>query len=272
VIVRPETVIRWRRHAWRLLWRWRSRPRLGRPRLSAETHDLIAVVSRANPRWGTERIRGESPKLGLVVSNRSIRRYRRRGPTDRLSQTWRSFLVNHRPQIRAADLFTIQTLTFKTLYALFFIAHGRRALLPDNVPARPTAAWIWRQLIEATPWGGRPRYLVRDRDTAYGGDFVPRARRLGIGTLPTPIRAPRANSFAKRVVRTFRNECLDYLNPANEGHVRSALREFVSHSNAERPHRGLGLETPDLTVGLATGRVRSRAVLDSLHQVGERAA
>ena len=83
----------------------------------------------------------------------------------------------------------------------------------------------------------------------------------------TPIRAPRANAVAERVVRTFRNECLDHLIPVNEGHLRSVLREFVGYYNAERPHRGLGLETPDLTVRPATGGVRSRAVLGGLHHV-----
>ena len=112
-------------------------------------------MSRENPLWGAERIRGELLKLGLVVSNRSIRRYRRRGPTGRPSQTWRTFLANHRPRIWAADLFTVQSLTFKTLYVFFFIAHGRRELLHVNVTASPTAAWAWRQMIEATPWGRR---------------------------------------------------------------------------------------------------------------------
>jgi hypothetical protein len=76
VLVRPESVIRWHRQAWRLAWRWRSRGSLGRPRLSAEVRELIATMARDNPRWGTERIRGELLKLGIVASDRSIRRYR----------------------------------------------------------------------------------------------------------------------------------------------------------------------------------------------------
>ena len=80
VLVRPETVIRWHRQAWRLFWRWRSRTRLGRPRLSPEVRDLIARMARDNPLWGSERIRGELLKLGIAVSNRSIRRYRGQPP------------------------------------------------------------------------------------------------------------------------------------------------------------------------------------------------
>ena len=109
-------------------------------------------MSRDNRLWGTERIRGELLKLGIVVSNRSIRRYRRRGPARSPSQTWRAFLRNHAHHLWAADLFTVPTLTFKTLYVLVFVAHGRRELVQVNVTANPTAAWVWRQLIEATPW------------------------------------------------------------------------------------------------------------------------
>src|SRR5207248_1597572 len=78
VVVRPESVIRWHRQAWQLFWRWRSRGPLGRPRLSAEVRELIATMAQENPCWGSERIRGELLKLGLVVSKRSIQRYRRR--------------------------------------------------------------------------------------------------------------------------------------------------------------------------------------------------
>ena len=87
VLVRPETVVRWHRHAWKLFWRRKSRAHLGRPCLSAEARDLIALMSRDNPRWGTERIRGELLKLGIVVSGRSIRRYLGRGQPHPPSQT-----------------------------------------------------------------------------------------------------------------------------------------------------------------------------------------
>jgi putative transposase len=79
-IVTPDTVVRWHRQGWRLFWRWKSHSRGGRPQLSPEIRELMATMSRENRLWGTERIRGELLKLGIVVSNRSIRRYRSRGP------------------------------------------------------------------------------------------------------------------------------------------------------------------------------------------------
>ncbi len=102
VLVRPETVIGWHRRGWRLFWRWRSRGRGGRPRLGAEVRELIARMARENPAWGSERIRGELLKLGIAVSKRSIQRYRGRGPARPPSQTWRTFLANHRPDLWAA--------------------------------------------------------------------------------------------------------------------------------------------------------------------------
>ena len=71
-----------------------------------------------------------------MVSNRSIRRYRG-GPPRAPSQTWRTFLLNHRPHIWAADLFTVPTLTFKTLYVLVFIAHGRPRAGPRQRDGQP---------------------------------------------------------------------------------------------------------------------------------------
>jgi transposase InsO family protein len=272
VVVTPETVVRWHRRGWRLFWRWRSRARIGRPRVSPELRELIATIARENPRWGAERIRGELLKLGIAVSKASVQRYRRRGPAGPPSQSWRTFLRNHRLHLWAADLLTVQTLTFRTLYVLVFVAHARRELVHLNVTANPTAAWVWRQLIAATPWGRAPRYLLRDRDAVYGGDFVPRARRLGLETLLTPVRAPRANAIAERLVGTLRRECLDHLVIVNEAHLRAVLTEVVRFYNRERPHRTLRLETPVPVARSATGAIRARPVLGGRHHAYERAA
>jgi transposase InsO family protein len=272
VLVAPETVVRWHRQGWRLYWRWRSRAPMGRPRVSAEVRDLIATMARDNPSWGAERIRGELLKLGIAVSRTSVQRYRRRGPARPPCQSWRTFLRNHRPRIWAVDLLTVQTLTFKTLYVLVSVSHARRELVHLNVTASPTAAWVWRQLIQATPWGRQPRFLVRDRDAVYGRDFARRARGLGTETLLTPVRAPRANAVAERLVGTLRRECLDSLVILDERHLRTVLTEFVWYYNHLRPHRTLALDTPVPGVRATTGSIRASPVLGGLHHVYERAA
>ena len=271
-IVQPETVIAWHQKGWRLYWTWRSHARLGRPRLGAEVRGLIAAMSRDNPLGGTERIRGELLKLGIVVSNRSIRRHRWRGPRRESSQSWRTFLRNEIKGIWAADLFVVQTIRFRTLYVLFFISHARRELIHVNVTASPTAAWIWRQLIEATAWARQPRHLIHDRDKVYGDDFGAKLSGLGIANIRTPYRAPLANSVAERVVRTLRQECLDHIIVMNERHLIAVLSDYVQYYNHERSHRALELGTPVPRPLASGGPVVSRPILGGLHHAYARAA
>jgi transposase InsO family protein len=244
----------------------------GKTRLSAEVQGLIRAMARDNPRWGSERIRGELLKLGLAVSKRSIQRYRGRGPARPPSQTWRTFLANHAGAIWAADLCTVQTLSFKTLYVLALIAHGRRELVHLAVTAHPAAAWLWRQVVEATAWGRWPGFLLRDRDSVFGGAFGSRLAGLGVEQLLTPVRAPRANAVAERFVGTLRRECLDHLIVLDERHLRAVLAEFAAFYSSARPHLTLGLETPLPAVRPTTGPIRARPVLGGLHHVYERAA
>jgi transposase InsO family protein len=158
------------------------------------------------------------------------------------------------------------------LYVLVFIAHGRRELVHVNVTANPTAAWVWRQLIEATPWGNKPRHLLRDRDAIYGREFRHRARRIGIDAVTTPIHAPKVNAVAERVIGTLRREYLDHLIVVDEQHLTSVLSDFVRYYNQDRPHRTLGLQTPEERPRPTTGPIQSRPMLNGLHHVYERAA
>jgi transposase InsO family protein len=275
-LVQPETVVRWHRIAWRRYWTWKSRGRrVGRPRIDRELRELILRLARENPRWGSVRIVGELRALGVSVSARTVRRYRdqtRRRPP---SQSWRTFLRNHAPQIWAVDLFTVQTIAMRTLYVVVFISHDRRRIVHVNVTRHPTAPWLWRQLLEATPWGSRPRFLIRDRDRSFGADFVPRAARIGIETVLTPVRAPNANAIAERVIGTLRRECLDHVIVFNERHLRRVLHEYVGHYNRMRPHRSLTLDSPEGRPPQRRprlGRVQSRPVLGGLHHEYEWAA
>jgi transposase InsO family protein len=267
VLVRPEPVLRWPRRGWRLFWRWTSRPRLGRPRLRAEWRELIAAMAQDNPRWGSELL-----AVGIAVSKRSIQRYRRRGPARPPSQSWRTFLGIHADAIWAADLLTVQALTFKVLYVLVVMAHGRRELVHVNVTAHPAAGWVWRQVVEATAWGRRPRFLLRDRDAVYGGDFAKRTEALGVETLLAPVRAPRANAIAERAVGTLRRECPDHLIVLSESHVRTVLAEFTRFSNRDRPHRALQLQAPRPAACSTGGPIQRQSGLGGLHHVYERAA
>jgi hypothetical protein len=137
-IVRPDTVVRWHYAGFRLFWRWKSRRRLGRPAVPAEIRQLIREMSLANPLWGAPRIQGELLKLGIDVGQTSVAKYmaRRRG---RPSQGWKTFLRNHADGIAAMDLFVVPTVSFRLLYGLLIMGHGRRQILWLGVTAHPTA-------------------------------------------------------------------------------------------------------------------------------------
>ena len=166
----------------------------------------------------------------------------------------------------------VHTLTFHTLYVLFFISHDRRQLIHFEVTAHPTAAWIWRQVLEATPWGRRPAFLIHDRDRVWGTDFAASSAAIGIETVLTPFRAPNANSIGERIVGTLRRECLDHMFIFNERHRRSVLTEFIGYYNRDRPHRALSLGTPLPGDNPAGGDIQTRQILGGLHHVYEPAA
>src|ERR1039458_101073 len=187
-IVRPETIIRWHRAGFRAYWRWRSRNRVGRPKVSAELRTLIGEMSRANAFWGAPRIHGELLKLGFKVAQSTGARYmcRSRLPP---SQGWLTFRSNDTDGIAAVDLFVLPTIV-EIFYCLVIIRHGRRLWVSFGVTANPTAEWISRQITEAFPWDDAPRYLIRDRDASYGPVFVQRLRAMGIRDRPIAPRSP----------------------------------------------------------------------------------
>jgi hypothetical protein len=122
-IVRPETIIRWHRAGFRAYWRWRSRNRVGRPRVSAELRKLIGEMSRANRLWGAPHIHGELLKLGFTIAQSTVARYMYRGPWPP-TQGWRTFLTNHVDGIAAIDLFVCRQLRSGCSIVLSFCATG----------------------------------------------------------------------------------------------------------------------------------------------------
>src|SRR6478672_690956 len=166
-IVRPETLVRWHRAGFRRYWRWKSRSLGGRPQIDGDMRALIRRMSVENPLWGAPRIHGELLKLGFEVAQSSVAKYmvKRRGPP---SPGWRAFLRSHAPDIAAMDLFIAPTIGFDLLYVFVIVRLERRKLVWINVTPHPTAEWIARQITEAFPWAEAPRYLIRDRDRAYG--------------------------------------------------------------------------------------------------------
>jgi hypothetical protein len=115
------------------------------------------------------------------------------GADGRHPKAGRTFLHNHADGIASIDLFVVPTISFRLLYGLLILQHGRRQLLWLGVTAHPTAEWIARQLTEACGWDLLPRYIVRDRDRVYGAFFKRRLRIMGIRDRPTAPQSPWQN-------------------------------------------------------------------------------
>src|SRR5882672_7874787 len=244
VLVKPATVIQWHRKGFRLYWRWRSRSgHPGRPKTPMETRDLIRKMSIANPLWGAPRIHGELLKLGIVVSQATVGRYMPWRPKVP-SPTWRSFLRNHMHNMAAVDMFVVATATFRLLYALIVLGHDRRRIIHFEVTQNPTQVWLARQMTEAFPWETAARYLLRDRDAAYGQTFRDRVAAMAIKEVVTAARSPWQNPYVERVIGSIRRECLDHVIIFDERHLRGVLSSYFQYYHKTRTHLSLDKDCP----------------------------
>ncbi len=263
-IVQPETLVSWHRAGFRRYWRWKSRRRGGRPRIEIELRALIRQMSTENLLWGAPRIHGELLKLGLNVAQSSVAKYmvKRRGPP---SQGWKTFLRNHAPDIAAMDLFVVPTIGFSLLYGFVIVRLHRRDLVWINVTANPTAEWVARQITEAFPWDGAPRYMIRDRDRIYGAIVTRRLRAMGIRDKPIAPASPWQNGFAERIIGSIRRERLDHVIVSGEANLRRILKSYADYYNSVRTHRSLHKDAPISRPTHQAGMIRSHPVLGGLH-------
>jgi putative transposase len=209
-------------------------------------------MARDNPSWGEERIANELRlKLGLQVSPRTVRKYMPkrfdRGRHHGIpSQCWRTFVRNHNHAhaIVACDFCTVVTATFRFIYVFVLMEHATRRILHANVTAHPTAQWTIQQLRNAILADHRYRFLIHDRDCIFPDELDQRMCHLGLRVLKTPPRSPQANAFCERLLGTLRRECLDFLIPLTENHLRRSLQAWVRHYNEGRPHMSLGPSIP----------------------------
>jgi hypothetical protein len=149
----------------------------------------------------------------------------------------------------ACDFFTVDTISLRRIYVLFFIELSTRRVHLAGMSENPDGAWTAQQarsLAFSLPERERPlEFLVRDNDGKFTSAFDTVFNTEGIRVIHTPVRAPKANAVAERFVGTVRRECLDWLLIANRRHLQQVLAEFVGHYNGHRPHRALGLAPPE---------------------------
>ena len=251
-IVSYKTYQRWVRE----LRKGRKPGRVGRPRVSKETRDLIIRIAKDNAQWGYRRVVGELRKLALSVSSSTVSRMLKdegvypepgKGQSRTGEGSWRRFIRLHMNTMVACDFFTKKVVTpfgVRTAYFLFFIHLGNRRVFLTPATYNANETWILEQARNFKEWyrqeGIDVRYLIRDRDTKYADRFDEYLSDHGAEIIRTPVKAPNANAFAESWVATIKRECLNFFICFSLKHLDHIAHEFCRFYNQNRPHQGVG--------------------------------
>ena len=250
LIVKPATVIGWHRRLVARRWTQPATATRGRPPVAAGIRRLARRMATENPTWGYRRVHGELHRLGHRVAPSTVWKILRTAginPTpNRTGPTWAQFIRSQVKAIIATDFCCVDTISLRRFQVLFFIEIGTRRVHLGGITTNPTGAWT-TQAARNFVMGlhGQFGFVVHDGAGQYSGAFDNVFAGAGITAITTPPRAPQANAFAERWVRTLRHELLDRTVIINERQLRSLLVEFIEHYNTSRPHRSLDQYAPD---------------------------
>jgi putative transposase len=280
-IATPDTLLRWHRQLIARKWSYPGRP--GRRGVLLPIRRLVVRMAEENPRWGYTRIQGALKNLGHRVGRSTIRRMLKAEglpPVPQRPTSWQTLLNAHWGVIAGADFFTTEVWTWRglvTYYTVFVIDLASRRVHVLGSTPHPTEPFMGQmvRLVTAADDGvlvGH-RVLLCDRDRKWSRTVRHQLGDAGIRVVLTPERAPNANAYAERFVRSIKEECLDRLIPLGEPHFRRAVAEFVEHYHVERNHQGLDNRLIAGTPAIyQVGRVRRRLRLGGLLNFYERAA
>jgi transposase InsO family protein len=259
-IVTPDTLLRWHRQLIARKWTY-AKHGPTRRRVATEIRELIRRMAGENPGWGYTRIQGALKNLGHRVGRSTIARILRAHgipPVPERPTPWQTFLRAHWGEIAAADFFTTEVWPWHglvTFYTVFVIdLASRRVQILGSTP-HPDETFMC-QIVRNLTLGDtdQRRVLICDRDAKWSRAVRARLQDAGIRVVQTPYRAPNANAYAERFVRSIKEECLNRIIPFGERYHRRAVAEFVAHYHRERNHQGLDNELIDGEP--AKGRVR----------------
>ncbi len=276
LLVTPTTLLRWHRELVARRWTYAHRCP-GRPPTPAEVRELVVRLARENPSWGYRRIQGELVGLGIKLAASTVWTILKQAGIEpaprRLEASWSEFLRQQAASILECDFLTVDTLFLKRFYVLFFIELATRRVHLAGITTNPDGRWVTQQarnlLMELDDQGGRPRFLVRDRDSKFTCEFDEVFRSAGIRVIKAPVRAPQARAHAERWIGSVRRECLDRLLILGRRHLDHVLVAYVRHFNQHRPHRALGQRPPltdrqPLAEMIELDRLRRRDLLGGL--------
>jgi putative transposase len=223
--------------------------RRGRPPTLAAIQRLAIRLAHENPTWGYRRIHGELARLGYRIAASTVWTILRAAGIDpapgRTGPTWAQFIRSQAKGILATDFACVDTATLRRFHVLFFIEVGTRRVHLGGVTTNPTGAWTAQAARNfAMNLDCQFRFVIHDGAGQYTRSFDAVFEADGITAITTPPRAPMANSYAERWVRTLRHELLDRTIIWNERQLRALLVDYINHYNQHRPHRSLDQAAP----------------------------
>jgi transposase InsO family protein len=245
-IATPDTLLRWHRQLIARKWTYGCKP--GRRGVMSEIQRLVVRMATENPTWGYTRIQGALKNVGHRVGRSTIRRILKAAglpPVPQRPTSWHTFLKAHWGAIAGTDFFTTEVWTpqgLLTYYTVFVIDLASRRVHVLGSTRHPEALFmqqVVRTLTMAELESLDVHVLICDRDRKWSHEVRRQLRDAEIKVVLTPERAPNANAYAERFVRSIKEECLDRIIPLGERHFRRAIAEFVEHYHRERNHQGL---------------------------------
>jgi putative transposase len=251
-IVTPDTILRWYRRLVAGRYDGSDRRGSGRPRKRGEPAMLVLRMAKENPNWGYTRIRDGLYQLEHEISRSTVKRILLEhglepAPERSRTTSWESFLRRQLGAIVAVDFFTVEVLTLGGMvrhWVLVVMDLQTRKVEIAGITYEPCKVWmkqVARNLTDAVDGFllGK-RVMLMDRDPLFTAAFRTMLAEAGVKPVRLPARSPNLNAFVERFVLSIKSECLDHIIPLGPSHLRWAVKEYVEHYNAERPHQGLG--------------------------------